>query len=178
MRGITLMVFVGWALAWTPISGAAEDAEHLLPENWYVYMPWAQQPPVDVYRRVAAIQSALGGLQSSVNAYSSAIQAQADAHNQRVFMQAELARIEALQPRPESRRNNFSTRGTPEEIDAAARTRMLQPTGKIPNISVGNPGLNYSELQAYELGVTTAEMARASKGWGNALQSNILHGTP
>jgi hypothetical protein len=178
MQAITVLPFLLWVLCCTPTAGATEDAGNTLPENWYSVAPWAQQPPVDIIRRVAAIQSALGGLQSSVNAYSSAIQAQADAHNQRVFMQAELARIEAMQPKPEPRRSNFQTRGTPEEIDAAARARMLHPTGKIPKITVGSPGLNYTEQQAYELGVTTAEMVRASRGWGNALHGYIMYDVP
>jgi len=178
VQAITLLVFALWMPVWAPLIQAAGNEEIPLAENWYVLQPWAQQPPVDIFGRVAAVQSALGSLQSSVNAYSSAIQAQADAHNQRVFMQAELARIEAMQPKPEPRRSNFQTRGTPAEIDAAARARMLQPTGKIPNIPVGSPGLHYTELQAYQLGVTTAEMARASMGWGNALHGYIMHDVP
>lgn len=178
MRAITVLPFLVWVLCWTPAAGVAEEAGNSLPENWYRVQPWAEQPPVDVYRRVAAVQSALGGLQRSVNTYSAAIQAQAAARNQRVFMQAELARVEAMQPKPEPRRSNFQTRGTPAEIDAAARARMIQPSGKTPNYAVGYTGLKYTELQAYELGVTTAEMARASSGWGNALHNNLLQGTP
>lgn len=178
MRASTILGCVLIVSVWAPASGAAEVTDDQLPENWYRLQPWAEQPPVDVFRRVAAVQSALGGLQSSVNAYSAAIQAQAAAHNQRVLMQAELARVEAMQPKPEPRRSNFKTRGTAEEIDAAARARPIQPGGKLPNYSAGYTGLNYSELQAYQMGVGVAEQARASKGWGNALNGYMQRGVP
>jgi len=175
MRSITGVVFVLWVLAWVPVSSSAQDAAYSLPENWYVTVPWAKQPPVDVYHRVAAIQSALGGLQSSVNAYSHAIQAQAAAQNQRVFMQAELARVEALQHKPEPRRGNFSTRGTPEEIDAAARARGPQATGApnvSPDVSAQAKLLEEQRILGFQLGETAYGALQVGKGWGNAVLSH------
>jgi hypothetical protein len=161
-----------------PASAADEAAGSQLPENWYRIQPWAEQPPVNIFRRVAAVQSALGGLQSSVNAYSSALRAQADAHNQRVLMQAELARVEAMQPKPEPRRGNFATRGTPEEIDAAAAARPIEVSGKQPSFSSGDPGYQMTETDAYAIGVSVAEQARASRGWAHSYNNYMLHGTP
>ena len=93
MRAITAAAAVVLrALAWIPVPAPAQGTEQSLPENRNVTIPWARQPPVDVYRRVAAIQPAPGGLHNAVNACSQAIQAQADAHNRRVLTQAELAR--------------------------------------------------------------------------------------
>jgi hypothetical protein len=175
MRAITVLASAVLALAWTPVSLPAEDAAHSLPENWYVTVPWARQPPVNVYHRVAAVQSALGGLHNALNDYSHAIQAQADAHNQRVYMQAELARVEASQHKPEPGRSNFSTRGTPEEIDAAARARGPRATG-VPNVSPGvlseAKRLEEQRILGFQLGETAFEALQVGKGWGNAVLSN------
>jgi hypothetical protein len=178
MRAGTLLACVLVVSVGVPAAGADEAADGQLPENWYRIQPWAEQPPVNVFKRVAAVQSALGGLQSSVNAYSSALRAQADAHNQRVLMQAELARVEAMQPKPEPRRSNFATRGTPAEIDAAAAARPIQVTGKMPNFSVGDAGYRMSEADAYAIGVSVAEQARASRGWAHSNNEYIMHDVP
>jgi hypothetical protein len=177
MRASASLACVLVVSVWVPVSVAGEVADSRIPENWYRILPWAEQPPVNVYKRVAAVQSALGGLQRSVNAYSSAIRAQADAHNQRVLMQAELARVEAMQPKPEPRRGNFATRGTPAEIDAAAAAGPLQVTGKMPGFSAGDPGYRMSEADAYAIGVSVAEQARASRGWAHTYNNYMLHGT-
>jgi len=178
MRNVAAVSSIGVVLCCFFLPASADDPDLVLPENWYRVAPWAEQPPVDLVRRVAAIQSALGGLQGAVNSYSSAIQAQADAHNQRVLMQAELARIEAMQPKPEPRRSNFATRGTPEQIDAANRALGPQATGSIPNPVASYPGASMTEAQAYELGVITADMVRATTGWGNASQNLMMQGVP
>lgn len=178
MRASAVLVCIFVMSSGVPASFAGEAADSQLPENWYRVQPWAEQPPVNVFRRVAAVQSALGGLQSSVNAYSSALRAQADAHNQRVLMQAELARVEAMQSKPEPRRGNFKTRGSPEEIDAAAAARPVQVTGKMPGFSAGEAGYQMSEADAYSIGVSVAEQARASRGWAHSYNGYILHGVP
>lgn len=168
MRNFTGLVFLLVASGCASVPQAPEHAKDSLPESYYVAQPWAQQPPVDIFRRVSAIQSALSGVQNSLNAYSAAISAQAAEQNRHVLMQAELARIEAAQQGVEPRRGNFSTRGTAAEIDAANRARVLKPSGEIPNSGVGYTGLNYTEQQAYELGVTTANYVRATGGWARS----------
>jgi hypothetical protein len=92
-----------------------------LAESLYVIQPWAQQPPVDIYRRVAAIQGALAGVQQSVNSYYSAINAQAAEHNRRVFLQAELARAEAAQRRLQAERM------AAERANSASQRQILTP---------------------------------------------------
>lgn len=178
MRAISVSMILAMVCAWLPAAEAADKTALSIPENWYQPLVWSKQPPVDVYRRVAAFQSALGGLQSAANSYSTAIQAQADAHNQPVLMQAELARVEAMQPKPEPRRSNFATRGTPQQIDAAARARPIQATGTIPRVSVSTPGRYYSEAQAYELGTITAGNVEANRGWAEAARDLMMAGTP
>ena len=164
MRAGAVLVCVLVASSGAPAAGAGEAADNQLPENWYRIQPWAEQPPVNVFKRVAAVQSALGGLQHSVNAYSSALRAQADAHNQRVLMQAELARVEAMQPKPEPRRSNFKTRGTPEQIDAAARAYGPQISGKTLGYSVPYSGL--TTQQSIDLANATLDGAVAfDRGW-------------
>lgn len=179
MRVSAVLAFVLAVSVGAPVLRAADDTGNPLAENWYTVQPWAEQPPVDVYRRVAAIQSALGGLQNSVNAYSSALHSWADTQNRKVFLQAELARVEAAQEKKyEPRRSNFKTRGTPEEIDAAMRARPLEVGNTFADPGVGYTGLNYTELQAYELGVTTALQAQASQGWGKALSNHVMMNAP
>lgn len=176
MRIITVLgFFVGMSM-WALSVMAAEPTDNSLTENWYVLLPWAQQPPVDIYRKVANLQSAIGGLQNSMNAYTRAVKTQASAHNQRVLMQAELSRVEAAQAKQEPRRSNFSTRGTPAEIDAANRSIGIRPNGHALKHNMNHAGLAYSELDAYSLGVDIASMVQANNGWGNALQRKLIRG--
>ncbi len=171
MRAFTVLLLLAGCLS--VAVEAAENSDNSIPENWYRLHPWAEQPPVDVYRRVAAVQSALGGLQSAANSYSAAIQAQAAAQNQRVLMQAELARVEAMQPKPEPRRSNFATRGTPEEIDAAARARG-QTSGAMSGYSVPYTGLTAE--QSIKLGNAAASGAVSfDKGWISLTKSMMGH---
>jgi alpha-beta hydrolase superfamily lysophospholipase len=171
MRIGTILAFsIGGACT----AAAAQDAAPL-PERLYVQQPWAQQPPVNLVRAFRRMQSSLSGMQAAVNNYSQAISAQAAEQNRRVLMQAELARIEEAQ-RPERARLMAAQRRE-AELDAAARARMLAPVDKPPsNFAVGSPSTSFTEAQAYELGVATAEMARASRGWGNALHGQMMLG--
>ena len=167
MRALAITGFITGLSIWAPNIFADENSANALPENWYVLQPWMQHPPVDVYRRVAGLQSAIGGVQSSVNSYSRAVQAQAKAHNQRVMMQAELARVEAAQAKPEARRSNFATRGTAAEIDSANRNQPLKARGMTVPATPWT-GMRLTEQQAYELGVSVAELSQATNGWGIA----------
>ena len=167
MGNLSRLMIMAVASGCTSVLLASEPADNLLVETFYLEQPWAQYPPVDIFRRVSAIQSGLSGVQNSLNAYSAAISAQAAEQNRRVFMQAELARVEAAQQKAEPRRSNFATRGTAAEIDAANSAKLLKPSGNIPKFSVGYTGNQLTELQAYELGVSVAEQSRASRGWFN-----------
>ena len=76
-----------------------------LPESYYVIAPWSKQPPVNITARLNAVNAALAGVQHSIDSYYAGLKAQADAHNSRVFMRAELARTQAEeQKREEARR--------------------------------------------------------------------------
>ena len=168
MGNLSRLVIMAVASGCASVLLASEPADNLLAETFYLEQPWAQYPPVDIFRRVSAIQSSLSGVQNSLNAYSAAISAQAAEQNRRVLMQAELAIVEAAHLKADSRRSNFSTRGTAAEIDAANSAKLSKGTGYIPKTSsVGYTGLQYTELQAYQLGVSVAQQARASRGWWN-----------
>lgn len=164
---VTLMTLFAAVSGCASVPDAPTALNDSLPESFYIVQPWAQRPPVDIFRRVSAIQSALGGLQQSLNSYSAALNAQAAEHNRRVFLQAELARHEAAaQKRVEPRRSNFKTRGTPEEIDAANRMRAIVPDRKIPTVSGGYQGLSYTQEQAQQLGELFYGSVHGWKEWG------------
>lgn len=126
MTQFTMRVLAPLALLLT-VSGCASVPpapamdDTTLAESLYVAQPWARQPPVDIYRRVAAIQGALAGVQHSVNSYYSAINAQAVEHNRRVFLQAELARAE------EAQRRILAERLAVERANAANQPRKFVP---------------------------------------------------
>jgi Skp family chaperone for outer membrane proteins len=162
------------ASACTCMPAAAGDAAPL-PERLYVQQPWAQRPPVDLVRAFRRLQSSLSGMQAAVNNYSQALSAQAAEQNRRVFMQAELARVEEAQRQERARL--LAAQRREAELDATTRASMLNPVGKAPsNFAVGIPRTSFTEAEAYQVGVATAEMARASRGWGNALHGTMMRG--
>jgi hypothetical protein len=68
-------------------------------ESMYTQQPWAQKPPTNITARFNAIQGALAGAQLAVNSYYDASLAGYRAHNDRVFLQAEIARNQAAMNR-------------------------------------------------------------------------------
>lgn len=126
-----------------------------LPESYYVIAPWSKQPPVDITGRFNALNAALSSVRTSIDSYYAGLQAQADAHNSRVFMQAELARSQAEeQKREEARRAAQAQAGS-----AGAGFK----TGKIGHIAPYKE--NVPPWAGFEAGTAVIGSQRALEGW-------------
>lgn len=132
MRALALLALLLMVSGCVSVPPAPVMAKATLAESLYVAQPWAQQPPVDISRRLAGIQRALAGVQQSVNSYYSAINAQAAEHNRRVFLQAELARAE------EAQRRMLAERLAAERANAANQPRKFVPAKFDPK-KIANP---------------------------------------
>lgn len=150
---IILIAVFAWLSGCASVPDAPKEPEYALPESFYVPRPWADQQPVDITRRVRAMQSALGSMQQAVNSYGAALQTQADLHNKQVFRQAELARAEEetrrLQALETQRQRNAEELKPALKINSKAFDAVARP--------------NYTML-GWKLGEATALQA---KGWSD-----------
>lgn len=141
------------ACASTP--DAPENRSGALAESFYVIAPWAQQPPVDITGRFDALNAALSGVHSSVDSYYAGLRAQADAHNSRVFLQAELAR-------EEQRRRELAAR--PAQTRTNRDWRDQKPAKIDPN-SIAPYKENVPPSAGFEAGTAVVGFAKGWRGW-------------
>jgi hypothetical protein len=128
---------------------------NLIAESFYTQQPWAQKPPVNITRRLSAIQGAVSGMQQSLDSYAALTRAQAAAHNERVFLNAEIARNKAEMDRVRAEEMEKERLAA---IAAAPRDREYKPK-KIDHFAAPRP---YDDT-GWKLGVA---LANNVKGWG------------
>lgn len=151
------IIVVQLAAACASVQEAPEPRKDALPESFYVVAPWARQPPVNITARFNALNAALSGVQQSIDSYYASVQAQADAHNSRVFLQAELAASQAAERRREEERR--AARAQPDSA------RGSYTTGKIDPKSIAPYKENVPPWTGFEAGTAVVGFAQGWRGW-------------
>ena len=139
-----------------PAPPMAKDA---IPESLYVSQPWALRPPVDIYRRLGAIQSAAASAQQALDTYSAALQEQAAQSARQEAREAEFRRNLLEQRDREAREHREALRR--EEAAARPKAGIAQPWPKagLPASSPFPPDFGW------QIGEATFD---AMQGWTDA----------
>ena len=153
LPALLVTFLTGCASVGTPVATGNGIAESM-----YTEQPWAKDPPVNITRRLSAIQGALGGAQQALNSYGAAMRASARTHNERVFRQAEISRRKMVDDRIREQQEQQRLKAIAEQ---ERRPVVLQPVGYLA------PARPWDDT-GWKIGVAIAQNVR---GWDKFMRN-------